>query len=635
MKAFYILLFSLLCLSCTNKGKEKAELLYKELETVPITSFVFDSLLQEVYMLPSYLQVPILSRISTRDEDTLNVIEKQKEILIRALSFATKKERKQILFQLIVIYQKLDQKEVQNAALEGIGRCDDLLNNYILSRNETWNIKKQKVLFFNNRKSSKEGLSILYELLKEHRELDETLHIIKDLREIASFFFRIGDYAKALTIYKEAYQLSVDNQLLESRNSCMVSIIQILCNLKLYCEIVDINNIEKIDEIAENTPLIYPILSIAYLNQGQSVKAREYLTKMSKKMREGTGFIFYCRMAETYIGEEKADSAAVFLNKAISQVGRIKKKKLLERRELPLYFMYVYPSYASLLQKNGKVEQASEAFQFVEPLMRIPVSEPERMEKQIDALGRYSDFCRSTKRYAEAAELLVYRDSIQKLYYENKISLDSKHWVDRFEIQELTYTTDKQRDEINNTKRMLAIIISASVIVLCISAIAFYLYVKYRKQNKELRELKMQEIQAVQLANSQTNLPKKREPLTPQEKLYNAAKKLVESQKLFLNDALTLDELAEKLDTNRSTLSACINQCSKSNFNQWINNYRIDFIQKRITATSNSRELYTGSGFKSYNTFNNSFKERLGCTPSEYIKEHKYDNLPEDENPIA
>lgn len=636
MKAFYLFLFSSLCLSCANKGKEKADLLYKELETVSVASLVLDSLLQEVYVLPSYLQIPILLDISTRDEDALNIIKKQEQILIRALSLSSKEEKKKVLFQLINIYKKLCQKGVQNATLEGIRRCDELLNDCSLSRNQTWDIKKQKVFFFNNRRSSKEGLSILYDLLKEHRELDETVHVVEDLREIASFFFRMGDYEKALSIYKEVYQLSTDNQLLESRNSCMISVAQILCNLKLYSEIVEFNRQERIDEVSDISPLIYPILSIAYLNRGQSVKAREYLTKMSKKMRAGTGLIFNCRMAETYIAEEKADSAAAFLNKAISHVGRIKKKELLGRKELPLYFMYVYPSYASLLQKNGKVKQAGEAFQFVEPLMRTSVSEPERLEKQIDALGRYSDFCRFTKQYEKAAELLVYRDSIQKLYYENKISLDSKHWVDRFEIQELTYKTEKQQEEINNAKRMLAIIIVASVIVLCISAFAFYMYKRYKKQNEELRNLKMQEIMAAQLANTQPVLPKKREPLTPQERMYNAAKKLVESKKLFLNNKLSLDELAKKLDTNRSTLSLCINQCSKCNFNQWINNYRIEYAQKIITANTDLSKFHTEVGFNSCSTFYNSFKERLGCTPYEYINGHKYDNLQEEvDEPIA
>lgn len=633
MKTFYLCLLILLFASCISKGDQKIALLDKELKTVPILSSVFDSLLNEVNALSPEQRFRILYNISSREEADCGVIEKQEKLLLEALTITSKKEKKKVLQKLVFLYQKLDQLGFLNATSKGVNRCVELETQYTLTDKERWDLKNKKAIFFNRQGLYKESISMLYDLLDEHRDTEDMVSVIHDLYEIATYFVRLGDLEKGLALFNEAYSHAVERKLLEQQAFCLSSIIGVSFNMGRYNDVIDICQTLNFDSITKYISFPYNVLAECYLQLQKPDSARFYLAQMNLKQQRNSRMVFYCRMAETFISENREDSTAYYMNKAINSINAVNGVK--RNGNVPLYFMYVYPSYASLLQKNGKVEQASEAFQFVEPLMRTPVSEPERMEKQIDALGRYSDFCRFTKRYAKAAELLVYRDSIQKLYYENKISLDSKHWVDRFEIQELTYTTDKQRDEINNAKRMLAIIIAASVIVLCISAIAFYLYVKYRKQNKELRELKMQEIQAVQLANSQTNLPKKREPLTPQEKLYNAAKKLVESQKLFLNDALTLDELAEKLDTNRSTLSACINQCSKSNFNQWINNYRIDFIQKRITATSNSRELYTGSGFKSYNTFNNSFKERLGCTPSEYIKEHKYDNLPKDENPIA
>lgn len=46
-----------------------------------------------------------------------------------------------------------------------------------------------------------------------------------------------------------------------------------------------------------------------------------------------------------------------------------------------------------------------------------------------------------------------------------------------------------------------------------------------------------------------------------------------------------------------------------------------------MTSTTNANEIYKEAGFNSYNTFNNSFKKRVGCTPSEYIKTLTADEL--------
>lgn len=288
---------------------------------------------------------------------------------------------------------------------------------------------------------------------------------------------------------------------------------------------------------------------------------------------------------------------------------------------LPRYFMSTYSAYASLLQQKGKIQQAAEVFRFIEPLMAIPVAESARLKKQIDALERYISFCRYTKQYKKAADLLVFRDSIQKKYYEDKVTRDTKNWTERFEIQELTYKYEEQEKEIEYTKRITAIswTVVFFLVTIAIGCILMYYYLK--KQNKQLRKKVLELITPPQPAAP----PNKREPLTPQEQLYKSACKLVKNQKLFLDSALTLDKLAEKLSTNRTSLSKAINVHAERNFNQWINKARIDYALTRIDSVKKLGTLYKEVGFLSQNTFINSFKDNVGCTPSEYLKSHRSD----------
>lgn len=629
IKISHLLLLCLCCFSCISRKDEKAILLNKKLEAVSLLSAASDSLLCEVESLSSHQQVEILLNVSSNDEITLLGMEKQEQLLLRALTLASKQERRRILQRLIILYQKLDQWGFSGATSKGIKRCEELETQYSLSNDEYSKLRRIKVNLLNRQGSYKESMPILYKLLKEDRDAEEVEYIIEDLHLIAIYFIRLGDLKTGLSMLKDIYSQALTKGLTEKQFIYLSSIIDASFNLKRYNDVDSICNNINLDSLSHYTSSsIYLMLAKSNLQLQKPDRARFYLHQMNQKSQKGTGMIFYCQMAETYIAENHEDSATFYLNEALKAKGILGKTHR-SNENLPLYFMYAYPSYASLLQRNGKLQDAQEAFQFVETLMKAPVSEPERLEKQIDALGRYSDFCRSTKQYAKATELLVYRDSIQKMYYENKMSLDSKHWVDRFEIQELTYENEKQAKEINYAKRILSILIVVSIIILFLCAIIVYLYKLTRKQYRQLLESKQLDVlQPIDLPLQSVQEPsKKREPLTPHEICFRKARKLVESQKLYLNNELTLEALAEMVGTNRSTLSACINQFAKVNFNQWINNYRIDHIKRCMTSTTNANEIYKEAGFNSYNTFNNSFKKRVGCTPSEYIKTLTADEL--------
>lgn len=217
----------------------------------------------------------------------------------------------------------------------------------------------------------------------------------------------------------------------------------------------------------------------------------------------------------------------------------------------------------------------------------------------------------------------MYRDSILKVYYESKELRETKNWVERFELQEMTNAYETKKKEANNTSRLAAVSWVIAIFLIFLVVISIFVVTRvYRHKNNKILLL---EKKLGELSKSQPAQTPKRTPLSVQEQLYQVAVKTVEIQKLFLNETLTLDELAKLLNTNRTSLSACINKYSGSNFNQWINKYRIDYVKKHITPSSNLRQLSAEAGFKSYNTFCSTFKEHTGCTPSEFMREHKYD----------
>ncbi|MFT4816887.1 MAG: AraC-like DNA-binding protein [Pseudohongiellaceae bacterium] len=90
--------------------------------------------------------------------------------------------------------------------------------------------------------------------------------------------------------------------------------------------------------------------------------------------------------------------------------------------------------------------------------------------------------------------------------------------------------------------------------------------------------------------------------------------------KLYTRTGLTIAELAENLSIQEYRLRRIINQQLKfRNFNQFLNNYRIEDACTRLRdATSPISTIALDVGYASLSVFNKAFKERYQVTPSEF-----------------
>lgn len=100
--------------------------------------------------------------------------------------------------------------------------------------------------------------------------------------------------------------------------------------------------------------------------------------------------------------------------------------------------------------------------------------------------------------------------------------------------------------------------------------------------------------------------------------------KLIEQDEVYLNNELTLKELAHCLRTTTNNLSWLLNSVYDTNFYDYINKYRIDaFLQKLHKKEHLHKTLFSLAlevGFNTKSTFNKTFKTLVKETPSNYIK---------------
>lgn len=120
--------------------------------------------------------------------------------------------------------------------------------------------------------------------------------------------------------------------------------------------------------------------------------------------------------------------------------------------------------------------------------------------------------------------------------------------------------------------------------------------------------------------------PSKRILLNAQEvqQILPKLKELIEEQKVYLDSALSLRSLAEQLSLGPNKLSWLINEQLGLNFNEYINDFRLETFKALALDPRNQHltllALAYDSGFNSKTVFNSFFKKREGITPSAWVK---------------
>ncbi|MFD0862873.1 helix-turn-helix domain-containing protein [Sungkyunkwania multivorans] len=188
-----------------------------------------------------------------------------------------------------------------------------------------------------------------------------------------------------------------------------------------------------------------------------------------------------------------------------------------------------------------------------------------------------------------------------------------------------------KKDRAKRKKVNLYTIISFSVILLAL-IIFFIIYRKKQRANKVLFDELIAKMALLESAEENegvgtTGSDASKEIVIDDEKVNEVLKGLqrLESQEYFLSSACNLRSIAKKVKTNTTYLSKIINNHKGKNFNDYINDLRIDYTLKRLKNDKQFRSfsiksIATEVGYKSDYSFTKHFKSKTGLNPSYYIR---------------
>lgn len=102
--------------------------------------------------------------------------------------------------------------------------------------------------------------------------------------------------------------------------------------------------------------------------------------------------------------------------------------------------------------------------------------------------------------------------------------------------------------------------------------------------------------------------------------LYRKLTLYMELEKPYIDNELRLVNLADQLGFSTHLLSKVINKKSGKNFNQFVNDYRLQEAKRLLLENPDYsiKTIYFDVGFNNKATFYNAFKKEFQCTPLEY-----------------
>ncbi len=375
-----------------------------------------------------------------------------------------------------------------------------------------------------------------------------------------------------------------------------------------------IKNPDLKKQVDEALPHVYSNIGVVYGNSGNNAKAMEYyrkalvLANKSNQIGPKTFLLLNIGLDFSRLGNQ--DSAKYYIKQSleISQLSDDKYQIANTLNNLGLIYSRMKNMDSALFYFNKGLK------------LSLEINALELTKNSYH--GLYTVY-ESKGEFKKAIEYLNQSKTLEDSIYGIKA------------IRELSEMKNIEQSNVGflvvNKSKNFILIIASTLLILSISA--FWILYSRKRSKKRFEKLKQRSSELLgeaneklveDLAEMKNNSPQKLDDEIKSEILMKLNNVIFE-QKIFMNGDLTLESLAKEIDCSRSRISHVINQVYGKNFNNWINEFRIEEA-KLMMKNPENRHLTIEAisqmvGFNSKSTFNTFFKVHTGLTPSQFLNE--------------
>lgn len=357
-------------------------------------------------------------------------------------------------------------------------------------------------------------------------------------------------------------------------------------------------------QIHSGMGILYRYMEDLERSDSSQLKALELARELQNTDYEARSLL---NLGNLYLSKKNYEQALDYFTKSL-QICRQ------EGIEFGIYINFV--NIATVQAESNRYEESLAAYDSA-----LVYSEKFKSPHELSQLYRgMSDVHQRMGNYKEQADFLYKSMKLKEELFDSEVDA-------AIENLRVDYETKLKDQEIALKKAEIAVISSEkkSVIVWSLFGLTFFLIavmtLVYR--NRVLYSLYKRNIelfhQAAPTHDTVTLHPEDKKGQF--KKLYLEIIDLIEREKIYQNEDLSLNLLAERTGSNYKYVSQTISMYSDKTFHQLINFYRINQARKQIIEREQDvqmKEIMFDCGFRSRSTFNHAFKDFTGMTPTQF-----------------
>lgn len=476
------------------------------------------------------------------------------------------------------------------------------------------------------------------------------------------------NFDSALEIADSLYQIS-ETPLFQTKS--------LMLSASLYQQKYDFKNSVayalKAEKIIEPTneyiwkSRVHGFLATQYRLLKLNDESKKYLNKGFKDLENvdnpnvvsGTKGLFYQELVYHALDEKNYEQAISYLQQTEEYFNKLKTDGNYLNADIMQLFGTTYSGlgeyetaknyYAKALETYGDTPDSYLKTLIYSGLARIGIEEKNLEEAEIylkkaDSLAENSNYLEVKKEvYQTYRDFYLAKNDIINLTEVNKnlekINTDILDLKSSF-INESFTTLSANKDKLmKSSKRKNTILLAAGI--LFVSGIIYFLWyrrnqrreiLRFKEILKEIEEKRKKQLPAPEVIrvreatvshaeNSQDSDLMAKQTV---EKILMKLKKFEDSEK-FKNNKVSLSTLATYCETNTKYLSHVINNYKQKDFNNYINELRINYIIDKLQQDPKYRKykisvIADDAGFSSQNKFSTVFKNITTISPSSFIQ---------------
>lgn len=433
-----------------------------------------------------------------------------------------------------------------------------------------------------------------------------------------------SDYAYALDCFLEA--LSYIEKSKDSSNILVLS-----CNIaNLYAMREDTSGLQYAKRAYHlckklQDDYVYPVACRLYsqllIHAGELDSAVSYALELSdlsqqtgKKNYAATAFLL---QGNIYNAKGEIEKASNCFKKALEYTS-----ESLDRNTLTK----VYRDYGYFLIKTGNIDEAERIF--IKALKHLENTGNEESKGKIfDGLSQVYD------KKGDITRSFYYYKLFRNFTDSVKISQKDKEFnrlIRQYEVikhQESIKDRELKLAKANHRIYLIGFALAIAIII------TIFILVLYKRKNRMYHQLVETHQKLVKAEKSQIVNDVNDESSIGDSILFGNIEKLMSEQRMYKQNDISLDKLAESTKSNRYYVSRVINRFSGKTFYNYVNGYRIKEAVRILSDTENNIPLKTlcaELGYNSLSAFYRSFYNEIGVPPSRYRDEvrkiHSQDN---------